>query len=319
MRIVLTVFAPLLVATGIRLALLLLGLVCGAVCELILTIVPSIDHVSDFESSFYFIGGFDTFDFNASWFYWVLVIIGSFIAEYIIWEEAEEEQRRKEKQRRKEEAIQQEVIYNKLDISIIATTTGTDIILEIACITDVVIDWGDNTETEILRTNKMQRVEKKYNSNGNHIIIIKGKVTELGCYGSDLTSLDVSRNIVLTYLRCSNNQLTSLDVSKNIALDSLSCYNNCLTSLDVSKNTALTYLDCRGNRLTSLNISACTVLAKLYCNDNQFTAEEMNKIYEYLPNIGYKACGDSKGELVCDKLGDWSIAKQKGWRARLKY
>ena len=85
MRIVLTVFAPLLVATGIRLALLLLGFVCGAVCELICTIVPSIEHVSDFESSFYFIGGFDTFDFNASWFYWVLVIIGSFIAEYLIW------------------------------------------------------------------------------------------------------------------------------------------------------------------------------------------------------------------------------------------
>ena len=307
MRIVLTVFAPLLVATGIRLALLLLGLVCGAVCELIRTIVPSIDHVSDFESSFYFIGGFDTFDFNASWFYWVLVIIGSFIAEYLIWQEAEEEERRrKEEERRKEEAIQREPIYNKLDISITATTIGVDIILEIACTTDVIIDWGDNTETKILRTNQMQRVDKKYNSNGSHIIIVKGEVTELFVDSSDLTALDVSKCTALTILSCYDNQLISLDVSKNTALTILQCFDNQLTSLDVSKNTKLTRLLCTYNQLTSLDVSKNTALTYLGCAGNPFTAEEMNKIYRALPTV-------ENGDLYCDQLGNPSIAEQKGW------
>ena len=332
MRIVLTVFAPLLVATGIRLALLLLGLVCAGLCELIRTIAPSIDHIADFESCFYAIGGFDTFDFNASWFYWVLVIIGSFIAEYLIWQEAEEEERRrKEEERRKEEAIQREPIYNKLDISITATTIRTDISLGIACTTDVIIDWGDDTETEILRTNQIQKVEKKYNSNGSHIIIVKGEVTELYVDTSDLTTLDVSKCTALTSLDCGYNQLTTLNVTKNTALTKLSCWGNQLTSLDISKNTALTYLSCWDNQLTSLDVSKNTALTELQCTDNQltsldisknteltsmncdgnpFTAEEMNKIYEALPTVEY-------GQLFCDKLGAPSIAEQKGWEVTL--
>ena len=67
-------------------------------------------------------------------------------------------------------------------------------------------------------------------------------LTELYCYGNNLTSLDVSKNTALTELYCYDNMLTSLNVSKNTALTELYCYGNNLTSLDVIKNTALTRL-----------------------------------------------------------------------------
>src|SRR5574344_2784147 len=57
----------------------------------------------------------------------------------------------------------------------------------------------------------------------------------LDCSFNSLTSLDVSKNTLLTLLNCNNNKLTSLDVSENTSLTSLYCDNNQLTSLDVSE------------------------------------------------------------------------------------
>ena len=155
----------------------------------------------------------------------------------------------------------------------------------------------------------------------------------LGCYINQLTSLDVSGCTALKYLSCDDNQLTSLDVSKNTALEDLdcewnkltsldvsgctaleylSCDDNQLTSLDVSKNTALESLDCRWNKLTSLDISKNTALHRLECYGNQFSASAMNKIYNDLPQGRVNEYGE-RSKLECDKLGDYSIAKKKGW------
>lgn len=169
---------------------------------------------------------------------------------------------------------------------------------------------------------------------GEHTITIKGNISGLdcstnpstsldiskctalaylNCWYNQLTSLDISKNTALDYLACGGNQLTSLDVSKNTKLTSLSCSHNQLTSLDVSKNTALICLTCFDNQLTSLDISKNTALTELKCSENPFTAEEMNKIYETLPNVGYDENGKPQGILNCDPLGNWSIAEKKGW------
>ena len=82
---------------------------------------------------------------------------------------------------------------------------------------------------------------------------------------SSLTTLDVSASSItnlkgiedftsLTNLNCSGNKLTSLDVSKNLLLDNLASSSNQLTSLDVSKNTALTVLNCESNNLFNFNL-----------------------------------------------------------------
>lgn len=78
MKVVLTVFAPMLVAIAIRLALFLVGLVIGLPCYL-LGIAESLVEFSDS------IAMFDTFVLEESWGYWILVVIGSFLAEMAIW------------------------------------------------------------------------------------------------------------------------------------------------------------------------------------------------------------------------------------------
>ena len=123
----------------------------------------------------------------------------------------------------------------------------------------------------------------------NGITSLKGieyftALTELFCYGNQLTSLDLSKNTALEFLQCPTNLLTSLDVSKNTALEYLDCSNNQLTSLDVSKNTALTELFCYGNQLTSLDVSKNTALTRLVCLENQLTSLDVSKntALEYL-------------------------------------
>ena len=69
----------------------------------------------------------------------------------------------------------------------------------------------------------------------------------------------------LDTLWCDNNQITSLDLSKNILLRELKCSYNQLTSLDVSGCEELVSLDCYENQLTSLDVSGCTAFKKLDC------------------------------------------------------
>ena len=107
-------------------------------------------------------------------------------------------------------------------------------------------------------------------------ITIRGDVTNLNCYRSQLTSLDVSGCSALVWLYCRWNQLTSLDVSKNTALTKLDCWENQLTSLDLSGCTALRSLYCGENQLTSLDVSDCTALTELNCSKNQLTSLDVS-------------------------------------------
>lgn len=190
----------------------------------------------------------------------------------------------------------------------------------------ITIDYGDGyvqktvvngTDEKYDKGNWIKRgntnFDYTYSDRKEHTITIKGNISGLNCSDNQLTSLDISNCTALTTLSCNGNELTSLDVTKNSALTNLSCTVNQLTSLDVTNCTALTYLDCQYNQLTSLNVSKNIALTSLYCFGNQFTAAEMNKIYEALPNVGYDETGAPQGDLTCDKLGNPSIAEQKGW------
>ncbi len=77
MKIVCTIFAPFLVAIGIRLVLMLLGLIIYLLKDIIGFFITalSVDEIRDFSET---IAGFKTFLWNESWFFWVLVIIRNF-------------------------------------------------------------------------------------------------------------------------------------------------------------------------------------------------------------------------------------------------
>ena len=78
-------------------------------------------------------------------------------------------------------------------------------------------------------------------------------VLKLKVNGLDIENLKgIEFFTALTELRCENNRLTSLDVSKNLLLEGLDCHDNQITALDISTNKALTDLKCNGNKLTNL-------------------------------------------------------------------
>ena len=86
---------------------------------------------------------------------------------------------------------------------------------------------------------------------------------DLDCRGNKLTSLDVSKNTLLTRLVCAYNQLKKLDVSKNTKLTELQCYLNKIKTLDISKNTALKRFDCAGNPIEVVDLSDHPKFVKL--------------------------------------------------------
>ena len=80
MKVVLTVFAPMLVAIAIRLALFLVALLIFVIFSFILGTQHGI--MIDIADCLW---EFNPFILEESWGYWILVVIGSFLAEMAIW------------------------------------------------------------------------------------------------------------------------------------------------------------------------------------------------------------------------------------------
>lgn len=102
-------------------------------------------------------------------------------------------------------------------------------------------------------------------------------LTDLTCWGNQLTELDVSHNKELKELECYNNRLTSLDLTQNPNLIRLSCHSNLLTELDVSRNPKLIRLLCGSNMLTEIDITHNQQLYTLWCDDNRFTSLHLSE------------------------------------------
>lgn len=92
-----------------------------------------------------------------------------------------------------------------------------------------------------------------------------------------LTTLNLTNNILLSFLRCDYNHLSNIDLSKNTELKVLFIENNGLNSLDVSKNTHLNTLHCSDNNISNLDLTNNTTLSNLNCNFNQLTTLDLSK------------------------------------------
>ena len=84
---------------------------------------------------------------------------------------------------------------------------------------------------------------------------------------SDLTGIEAFTNLEI--LICGNNRLSSLDLSKNLLLRRLLCDSNRLMYLNVSANGDLEMLDCEQNHLTALDLSGNGALKTVSCGDNK--------------------------------------------------
>ncbi len=133
------------------------------------------------------------------------------------------------------------------------------------------------------------------NYEGHELKSLKGieYFTELGwliCYKTDITELDVSKNVKLCSLECREGKLMKLDLSANTELTTIDVRSNKLTELDLSANKKLTRLDCSGNKISSLNLSANTELTELLCSSNPLNGLDVTKCKK-LTRLTCFACG----------------------------
>ena len=94
-------------------------------------------------------------------------------------------------------------------------------------------------------------------------------ITNISCSGRKITKLTGIEHFAnLQSLDCSNNQISSLDLSKNDVLTTLNCSTNNIAILNLHKNIALKNLSCCGNKITDLSLVNNTALKSIMCYDN---------------------------------------------------
>jgi len=117
-------------------------------------------------------------------------------------------------------------------------------------------------------------LDSTINTNGdNEIQVSEAEATDdisvSGRFIDDLTGIEAFIN--LTFLDCANNNLTTLDVSNNILLEIFECNNNQLTSITHNNNPALFQFECMDNQLTSLDVSNLPMLVTFFMGNNNIS------------------------------------------------
>ena len=100
----------------------------------------------------------------------------------------------------------------------------------------------------------------------------------LDCAFSLIRDINVSNNSKLEYLNCFNNQLTHLNIENSPDLLYLSCAYNKLQELDLSNDSRLSYLNCYTNQIQELAVDNLTELKSLICSNNQIEELTVNNL-----------------------------------------
>lgn len=133
-------------------------------------------------------------------------------------------------------------------------------------------------------------------------------LTALNVTNNHIGALDLSNNPQLVQLRASRNNLSTLDLTANSRLTEVILDNNSLGSLDLSHNTALEELSVANNAIKALDTHMLPELGKLYVNGNGLTADQLNDIYYLLPERKHRDADDDpmsvKFNLFANQAGD---------------
>ncbi|MCI9845329.1 LamG-like jellyroll fold domain-containing protein [Flavobacterium pectinovorum] len=99
----------------------------------------------------------------------------------------------------------------------------------------------------------------------------------LECQNNNLTTIDISKNKLLSKLNCANNKISSVNVEKHEYLKELIVSDNKLTSLDITKNDSIVSISAHRNLLTALDISNNKDLIDLYISYNKLSKLDISK------------------------------------------
>lgn len=94
---------------------------------------------------------------------------------------------------------------------------------------------------------------------------------------SEITSVDLHKNIALEALLCENSGITAIDVSNNTALTNLNVNGTKISSLDLHKNTALRYVSFAHTDITSLDLSKNSALTNIAGSYSKISSLDLRK------------------------------------------
>lgn len=139
-----------------------------------------------------------------------------------------------------------------------------------------------NNELEELYFNNHADLERVFCSGNSNLSVLNvkacGKLSQLACANTALTSVTIAKPEIVTYLIYNNTSL-SFDLSKFTNLDCLNVGNHGLTTLDLAPaaKSKITQLLCEGNKLTSINLNEYPNLWSFHCGGNQLKELDLSK------------------------------------------
>ncbi|WP_299114852.1 T9SS type A sorting domain-containing protein [uncultured Winogradskyella sp.] len=113
---------------------------------------------------------------------------------------------------------------------------------------------------------------------------------------NNVSSVDLSNNLVLTNLDASNNNITDIDLTSLTGLTSLDISDNGLTTLNLDTNSDLVNLDVANNSLNALNVDILTNLEELNCSSNLISS------LSFTQNVNLEILFCQSNILVGDQL-----------------
>ncbi len=147
----------------------------------------------------------------------------------------------------------------------------------------------DDVLNNYVLTSNIVNIDKLYLNNGinpesSKISDLTGiqdftSLEELDISDHNLTSLDISNNLLLKYLNLSRNTIATIvgGVSNNINLESLHIFRNNLTAIDISKNVNLKDFRLSEDKITSVDVSKNINLERLSVLKGNFTSIDVSK------------------------------------------
>ncbi len=163
-----------------------------------------------------------------------------------------------------------------------ADQNGTLTVAELNAVTKIDVgNWDNETKIADLKGIEYFRNLTELHCDNNNLNSLDVSqlafLTTLDCHGNHVAELDISKNLGLTYLYVGGSSenisdMSSLDLRKNIALETVYVTHTKLTELDLSHNTKISMFGCQYSQVTSMDLSKSTsaTIIRFYGEGNAY-------------------------------------------------
>ena len=137
------------------------------------------------------------------------------------------------------------------------------------------VTWDDQTPMQI----RMLYLHEK-NLTGNATFTGLTALEGMQINDNNLTDINLTNCINLSFLNCNNNNLSKLDLTNCKGISDLWCSNNGISKIFLTTCTKLLLLVCDNNNLSEIDISNCKELRILDCKNNNLSTIDLSNCRE---------------------------------------